>query len=182
MCGSSCCLWRLCFPVTSTSLVACPVTRTPGDNTVPQHRPPPTQPQQSLTSELFINGFILSPASRQPCSCQHLCTCTRVTTGCEPPPYHPVAHSPTVRHIGFRSKEVGVTMAWVHTVPDAHAVYNLIHTSVFLIDCPAQILTGGGPNGERKIVFLVLSGQLIRFYLHPDVVKHWAQVWALSRQ
>lgn len=52
---------------------------------------------------------------------------------------------------------------------DTHAVYNVIHTSVFFIDCPAQILMGG-KCGE-DIVFLVLSGQLIRFAPNTDIVK-----------
>lgn len=52
---------------------------------------------------------------------------------------------------------------------DTHAVYNLIHTSVSFIDCPAQILMGDKCGEE--IVFLVLSGQLIRFAPNTDIGK-----------
>lgn len=75
-----------------------------------------------------------------------------------------------VRHyIGFRSKEFWVLRWHYCGQQDTHAVYNLVHTSVSFIDCPAQILMGDKCGEE--IVFLVLSGQLIRFAPNTDIGK-----------
>lgn len=180
MCGFSCSLWHPCFPVTSTSLVSCPAiqsaTPVSGHITVLQLL---SSNSTSETSEVFINSFILSPASRQCCACQCPSEYTRVTTDGEPPPPCPIPQRSDTA-LGSDQKRSCYYDGMTVYSQDAHAVYNLIHTSVFLIDCPAQILMGA--KCREEIVFLVLSGQLIRFSLHTDVVKHRAQVWALSRQ
>lgn len=87
---------------------------------------------------------------------------------------HLSAHSPVVSHYIRHRSEAEFYGAMNVYSRDTHAVYNLIHTSVFLIDCPTQILMAA--KCREEIVFLVLSGQLIRFSLHTDVVKHRAQV------
>lgn len=152
----------------STSLVACP--EAPSHTNVPEDRTDPRlqlhlrgpSTQRSLLAALFQT---LRPDRAVFVSIPPQAQVLPHTDGQAPPPPPPSFPQWSDTAFGSDQKRSRCYDGMAVYSQEAHAVYNLI-------PCLFTLLIFIGRLNVVRIVFLVLSGQLIRFSLHTDVVKH----------